>query len=486
MTTLSPFALAVLLFCALGVPLTGLFVSRFTRVAEYFHAGRRVSLPAFVATLVCTWYGGILAIGEYTWSWGLVNWLALGVFYYVFAAVYALFLAGRVRQSAALSIPEQIGRAHGPLAGRLAALYALLMVSPAPYLLMTAVILGGVTNLPLALTLPLSVLMIVAYVWRGGLRTMILTDFVQFALMFGSFGAALAWLVTHHGGAAFLAARLPATHLAIPGALSWSTIILWGFVALWTLVDPGFHQRVAVARDARTARRGIWISIACWFVFDALTTGCGLYARALLPELARPVEAFPRLAALLPPALQGLFIGGMLATVFSTLDSMCFLSGSTFSRDLLRLRGDERAAIRWGVLATAALGALTAWRLPSVTQMWITFASLGIPVLLPVFASALLRTEDSPAGGMFTRGLLSMLLAALASGGWMVAGFLRGGAWPDYPLGLEPLYPGLVAGVSPLLAGCRRIGQSQKPVSDEVSDTSSDTSSALCREKRTL
>lgn len=454
MTTLPPLALAITLCCALGVPLTGLVASRFTRASEYFHAGRRVSLPAFVATLVCTWYGGILAIGEYTWTWGLVNWLALGVFYYVFAGVYALFLAGRVRQSDALSIPEQIGRAHGPLAGRLAALYALLMVSPAPYLLMTAVILGGITNLPLALTLPLTVVLIVAYIWRGGLRTMIFTDFVQFTLMFGGFGVTLAWLMATHGGLGFLAPRLPVGHLSIPGALSWSTIILWGFVALWTLVDPGFHQRVAVARDVRTARRGIWISIACWFVFDALTTGCGLYARALLPDLAQPVEAFPRLAALLPPAVQGLFIGGMLATVLSTLDSFCFLSGSTFSRDLLRLRGDDRAAIRWGVLATTTAGALMAWHLPSVVQMWITLASLGIPVLLPAFASASLSSAGLPsAPGRSSRGLVSMLAAALVSGGWMIAGFARSATpWPLYPLGLEPLYPGLAAGLLPFLA----------------------------------
>ena len=32
---------------------------------DYLVAGRRVTLPAFVATLVTTWYGGILGIGEY-------------------------------------------------------------------------------------------------------------------------------------------------------------------------------------------------------------------------------------------------------------------------------------------------------------------------------------------------------------------------------------------------------------------------------------
>ena len=44
--------------------------------ADYFVAGRRVTLPAFVATLVATWYGGILGVGEYSYRFGISNWKA--------------------------------------------------------------------------------------------------------------------------------------------------------------------------------------------------------------------------------------------------------------------------------------------------------------------------------------------------------------------------------------------------------------------------
>lgn len=449
----SPLSLALILLCTLGVPVLGWWAARRSDAAQFLTMGRGLTLPAFVATLVCTWYGGILAVGEYTWSWGLVNWLALGVFYYVFAGVYALFLSDRLRRSRALSIPEEIAAAHGPLAGRVAALYTLLMVSPAPHILMTALILGGLSGLPLWLSLSLTVALTVGYVWKGGLRSVVVTDQLQFLLMFGGFALALAWLMTHQGGLSTLPARLPVQHLRIPGALSWSTVVLWGFVALWTLVDPGFHQRVAVARDALTARRGIWISIGCWFVFDALTTLCGLYARALLPDLKQPVMAFPELSNFLPPVVQGLFVGGMLATVLSTLDSLCFLSGTTFSRDLLGRREEEgmQARVRWGVLLTSALGAWLAWKLQSVVQMWIVFASLGVPVLLPALLDAIWgrRTATLQRGG--SPGLASMLAAAVVSIGWLTAGLLASqGGFPVYPLGLEPLYPGLLVGVSTL------------------------------------
>lgn len=448
----SPLSWTIILITTLGVPAAGFWAARHSSLASYLSMGRSLSLPAFVATLVATWYGGVLAVGEYTWTWGVVNWLALGAFYYLFAAVYAWLLAGRVRASSALSLPEEISRSHGAAAGKVAALFTLVMVSPAPHILTTAIILGALAGLPLLPALVITVLLTVAYVWKGGLRSVVVTDMVQFLLMFLGFGAALWWLMARHGGLPWLVNHLPATHVGIPGGLSWSTLILWGFVALWTLVDPGFHQRVAVARDTSIARRGIWISIACWFVFDALTTGCGLYARALLPDLRQPVMAFPELARLLPPFIQGLFVGGMLATVLSTLNSLCFLSGTTFSRDLLPTASPEalQGRIRWGVLLTSAAGALLAWKLQSVVQMWILFASLGVPVLLPALLAVWWpRWVDGARLGPRT-GLWSMLAAAGLSGSWMGLGFWRsGGAWPTWPLGLEPLYPGLVAGLLP-------------------------------------
>ncbi len=40
-----------------------------TNSNNYILAGRKLSLPGFVATLVTTWYGGILGIGENTFNY---------------------------------------------------------------------------------------------------------------------------------------------------------------------------------------------------------------------------------------------------------------------------------------------------------------------------------------------------------------------------------------------------------------------------------
>ncbi|MCH8548089.1 MAG: hypothetical protein LAT80_04375, partial [Balneolaceae bacterium] len=45
---------------------------------NFLLSGRKVTLPAFVATLVSTWYGGILGIGEWSYQFGISQWLILG------------------------------------------------------------------------------------------------------------------------------------------------------------------------------------------------------------------------------------------------------------------------------------------------------------------------------------------------------------------------------------------------------------------------
>ena len=64
-----------------------------TEADEYLLAGRSLTLPVFVATLVSTWYGGILGVGEYSYQYGISNWVVFGVPYYFFAPFSLCFIA---------------------------------------------------------------------------------------------------------------------------------------------------------------------------------------------------------------------------------------------------------------------------------------------------------------------------------------------------------------------------------------------------------
>ncbi|RMD48724.1 MAG: hypothetical protein D6830_06340, partial [Ignavibacteria bacterium] len=103
---------------------------------EYLLSGRNLTLMLFVLTNVATWYGGILGVGEFTYRYGLVSWFTQGFPYYIFAIIFALLFAGKIRESNLFTIPDKIENIYGKKVALLAALIVFVLVSPAPYILM--------------------------------------------------------------------------------------------------------------------------------------------------------------------------------------------------------------------------------------------------------------------------------------------------------------------------------------------------------------
>ena len=112
---------------------------------EYLLAGRWLTTPVFVMTLVSTWYGGILGVGEFSYRYGISNWVVQGVPYYIFA--FSLrFLAGRIRATNFTTIPDKLQESYGKPTAILGAVLTFLLMTPAPYILMIAVLLELVTG----------------------------------------------------------------------------------------------------------------------------------------------------------------------------------------------------------------------------------------------------------------------------------------------------------------------------------------------------
>ena len=425
------------------------------RPEGYLLGGRRLTLVPFVATLVSTWYGGILGVGEFTYTYGLVNLLIFGLPYYAFAALYAIFLARRIRADGALTIPERIRRHYGPRSARFSAALVFLLATPAPYLLMLGVMASQIFGISLWVAILFGTVFSTVYLWRGGFQAVVRTDLLQFALMFAGFLILLGVLVADESLQSMWAG-LPTGHRHWRGAdaIGWQAILVWFLIGSWTFVDPGFYQRCAAARSGRTATRGILLSIGFWLLFDLLTTGVGLYAVVLLPDLASApggaVAAFPRLAAaVLPSGLLGLFFASLLAVIMSTIDSFVFIGATTLGRDLAGGGeddlADERRRVRLGIVATGLVGFVLALILPSVVELWYTLGMVVVPgLLLPVLLTFTPRVALSD-----SRALAIALAGVLTAAAWLLTPGLTGGTGPAgaYLFGLQPMLPGLLVTV---------------------------------------
>jgi SSS family solute:Na+ symporter len=321
---------------------------------------------------------------------------------------------------------------------------------PAPYLLMLGVLLRRATGIPQAWAIALSAVFCLLYIGARGFRSVVQTKGLQFALMYGGFLLLLPIAIFRLGGVGTLRTSVPAESFSVLGGQTAGYVVAWYFIALQTLVEPTFFQRCFAAESPAVAKRGLFVSIAFFAVFDGLTTFTGLYARALLPDLSSGVEAFPALGEMLLPAgLLGVFYAGMLATVMSTVDSYLFNAGISLSRDLAGRLGRRAATTifgeRVGLVLATVIAVLFALSSSSVVNLWYGFGSVATAVLLApilgVFFPALRPRASFVAPGMVVSGAVAL--------SWVLSGLRPDGPW----LGIEPVYPGLMTAAAVASAG---------------------------------
>lgn len=362
---------------------------------SFLLSGRNMGLILFVLVNVSTWYGGIIGVGEFTYRYGLVSWFTQGLPYYFFAFLFAMFFAKKIREASLFTIPEKIEQVYGKNTALLSAVVVFILVSPAPYLLMSANLISLVFDTGDLISLLIGIILSASYLVKGGFRSNIFTDAFQFFIMFAGFIVILLVAALNFGGINFLKSNLPHSHISLTGDASVTFLIVWFLIALWTFADPGFHQRSYSAKTGNVAKYGILISIIFWALFDFLTTSTGLYAKAIIPDLENPIMAYPVLAEkILAPGLKGIFYAAMFATIISTLNSFMFLSATTIGKDFIyRLSKEERAdKIKFytiiGIIITSVLSVIIAYTIPSVVQIWYTIGSLFIPgIILPVISA---------------------------------------------------------------------------------------------------
>jgi len=372
----------------LSILLVGITAKSPSSNTGYIYAGRKLTTPAFVATLVSTWYGGILEIGRFSNQNGISTWLVFGLFYYIAALIYARYIVDCISVSNNESIPSQFYKHYGKSSAILAIILVFLLASPAPYLKMFATILSYIWGMDLTTALIIGVFFSTIYTLKGGFNSIVKTDLVQFLLMFLGFGYIAIYLYHNYGGIEFLSSQLSSDMFSFPGKLNWTYIFTWGFIALITFIDPNFYQRVYSSGNIKNAKKGIYISVVFWFLFDILSITVGIYSAAILPE----IEFSPYIdlaEQILPPLLKGVFIVSILSIVMSTIDSFIFITGFTIGKDLVEVLSKKNSNIthiRIGIIISGLFSVILASFFTYAVDIWYFTGSLAVPsLLIPLF-----------------------------------------------------------------------------------------------------
>jgi solute:Na+ symporter, SSS family len=444
----------------------GYFVKkRIKNLDDYFLAGRRLTLPIFVATLVSTWYGGLLGVGELSFTYGFVNWLTQGFFWYLVYLFFAFFLANRIRKSNFYTLPDQLEHFYDKKSRFLGAIFNFIMVTPAPYVLSLGLIFNLIFGWDVWISILIVVLFMIFYTIRGGFVGVIYTDLIQFILMMVGVALIIPLAVQTYGGFDFLSSALSdpspvlgyidtTKHLTLTGGQSTLWILVWGMIAFWTLADPGFYQRCYATKDDKIPKKGVLIAIVFWILFDICTTFTGIYAVAAtnagLLQVESAATSYLSIAgALLPPAFLGLFLTGLIATVMSTADSFTFLGAMNISHDLykniFRKKATDKQVIfmtKIGIIISLGFAVFLSLFFDSIVDMWYYIGTIGISALIvPILFGFFYKRKKSPLAA-----ISSMIAGSLTSIIWVIHGFMNAEyGWPVYIAGIEPLYPGLLA-----------------------------------------
>ncbi len=354
---------------------------------DYIVMGRMLTLPMFIATLSSSFYGGIFGVNEITFNYGIFGFLTQGVFWYIAYTIFALFIVNKIAKFRSITLPELTENMFGSRASKITAVFSFMYVMPISYVLSLGIFINLIFGIGIIPSMLAGVLIICLYSAGTGFRAVVFSDLVQAAVMFSSIILAAIFCIKTFGGFSILFEKLPATHFELMGGNNFLHTLAWGFVALVVLIDPSFYQRCFAVKDSKTAKKGVLVSIALWIIFDICSNLGALYARAVIPEAQASTAFFTLALQVLPFGLKGFFIAGILATIFSTLDSFLFIASNTVIYDMLKIRTKNFVKISFVsmfVIGLLCVG-LTIFFEHSFKAIWLTMGSYySACILVPV------------------------------------------------------------------------------------------------------
>ncbi|WP_027178475.1 sodium:solute symporter family transporter [Maridesulfovibrio bastinii] len=347
--------LLIIAIFLLGVIAIGKLASRrIENSDDYLIAGAGAPLWLIVGTLFATFWGGGVIIGATGASY------KSGIFGVVedpFAAGLSLFLVGiffvkLLRGLKIKSVGELYNRRFGKNTGYLASAFMI-----PTYVIWTAVQLlaiGKILNVMFGLNFNFAfisaTMIVVLFTYMGGLVAVVWTDAIQMIIIFIGLAAILYVGINAAGGIHSVLNAAPENYWNIlprdNKITSWiSYLAMWVGMSLGNIPSPDIAQRAFMAKDSKTAHRGMIIAGGLYWTVGFIPillalTGIALVSKNVLDptlfsgdsELLIPYMA----KTLLGPVGMGIFIASLIAAVLSSASSSLFATAVLFSNDIYK------------------------------------------------------------------------------------------------------------------------------------------------------
>ena len=427
---------------------------------DYYVGGRKMGATHIGLSVVATDVGGGFSIGlgglgfvmGLSGSWMLFTGL-------VGAWLAAVFLIPRVKGNPAFekyqTFPQVFGHYYGGWVALVAGLISAVGYAgfTSSQLLAGAKLASGTfVSLDLQTALIIMGTIAVIYTVLGGLKAVIYTDTIQWAiLMLGLIFIGLP--VSYHavGGWSAIRETVQPEMLGLSN-ITWIQLLNWAItiIPIW-FVGMTLYQRIYAARDIRTARRAWYLAgLFEYPIMAFLGVSLGLLARVAADQgmfhylgAAGIAEADPEtglpmlLRTVLPIGLMGLMMSAYFSAILSTADSCLMASSGNVVTDIIgffyRKALEDKTSLYLSQVVTLVIGAgalLLALTTSSVLDLMLQSYAFMVGGLLVPLLGALYWQKSSRAGA----------LAAMLVGGGTT-------------LGLDAFFSRLPGGLDPIIFG---------------------------------
>tara|TARA_B100000809_G_scaffold259241_1_gene303885 strand:+ start:1894 stop:3357 length:1464 start_codon:yes stop_codon:yes gene_type:complete len=402
------------------------FAKKHTDFDDFFLAGRSLTTPLLITTLISTYYGVDVLFGDSQLGFtdGVVAWFGYARPTYAFFLIAAFLLAQRLRKEDFKSLPDILDKYYGKNTRYVSAVTSFIYSLPALSLygfgMVGDVILGWE---PIIGMLVLGGIGLV-YTLTGGFWAVVLTDSIQFVMMCVVLALAFPFAMNLIGGFDSMVEKLPSSYFDTMGDLSIWLIIIYASTGLAILVEPTFYQRIFAAKSYKNVRNALVIGIFIWGSYDWIITILAMAAKTgtlmkvmgdpiIDPGVAPDAALLSVMVAALPVGALGLFMAGVLSTEMSTLDSYCLVAGGNVAYDIYKpafkpdATDDELIrTTRYGILLSWFLGFAMAVSFEQMLGLWVFMASILISsTMTPILLGIYVPSFRKPLAGFLSAGL---------------------------------------------------------------------------------
>ena len=393
--------------------------------------GHRIPFIILVGSLLATWCGG----GGITGSAGVVYSGGPWVGAITFAAppigiILLYFIAGKVRKSNKVTVPEIMEARYGKTASIISALCVMLayvgvlatQLKAAADILVLLCSSSGV-ELSHGMALTICTVVIVVITVGGGLVSVAYSDAVSALIMIGGFFLAIPFLINVANSQGL---TLPEAKTTITGGMSGVEILGYFLPSLALMLgDQNMLQRFASAKNSDEAKKsniGMFIGeILVVASIIALVT----QAAKLYPTLETPSNVIFQVAVdYLPLAFGALVMCACMAFIVTTADSYLLSSATNLTNDIYEkyIRKDatdkqKMLVLRVTIVVFSAIAVALTLYFPTVLALQMTAYTMYGAAITPAILFALFSKRVTPAAG-----LAGIIVGGLATIVWTLMG----------------------------------------------------------------